>query len=92
MKNFVLSVSQAIIPSFGKVLASDNQEESNTAFDIYEFGIDFITIFIFACGLVLITPFVKVYTLGINDANYIQHTFLNHLSYEIEKSNFDYIP
>lgn len=75
MKNLVLSVSQAIVPSFGKVLASDNQEESNTAFDIYEFGIDFITIFIFACGLVLITPFVKVYTLGINDANYIQHTF-----------------
>ena len=73
MKNLVISVSQAIIPSFGKALVSGKKEQIQKSFDLYEFGIDFITTFIFTSGLVLITPFVKVYTLGINDADYIQY-------------------
>jgi O-antigen/teichoic acid export membrane protein len=75
MKNLVVSVSQAIVPSFGKVLVSGDSRAANKAFDLYEFGMDFITVFVFTCGMVLITPFVKVYTMGITDADYLQRTF-----------------
>lgn len=75
MKNVVMAISQAIIPSFGKVIVSSDRKTANEKFELYEFGIYFITTIIFTCGLFLITPFVHVYTLNINDANYQQYAF-----------------
>lgn len=75
LKNLVLSISSAIVPSFGKVLASGDIEKCNKVFTRYEYGIEFITIIIFTCGIILITPFVDIYTMGISDANYHQVLF-----------------
>lgn len=75
MKNFVISISSAIMPSFGKVIVSENNENANKKFELYEFGIYFITTIIFTCGLFLITPFIRVYTSNIHDANYEQYAF-----------------
>ena len=75
MKNFVMSISQAIIPSFGKVLVSEDRSKANETFEIYEFGLYFISTFVFSCGLFLITPFIRVYTANIHDANYEQYCF-----------------
>ena len=44
-------------------------------FELYEFGIYFITTIIFTCGLFLITPFIRVYTSNVHDANYEQYVF-----------------
>ena len=49
--------------------------KTNEAFDTYETGINLITTFAFACGIILIVPFVNIYTAGIIDANYIQPVF-----------------
>ena len=75
MKNFVMSISQAIMPSFGKVIVTEDNATANDRFEMYEFGIYFVSSIIFTCGLLLITPFVKVYTANIHDANYEQYAF-----------------
>lgn len=75
LKSLVISISQAITPSFGNSLASDDIATTNIKFDQYEFGLTAVTVFLFGCGLVLVTPFVDVYTLNINDADYHQTAF-----------------
>lgn len=75
LKNLVTSISSAITPSLGNVLASGDRESINRVFSKYEYGIGIITTFLFTCGMILITPFVDVYTLGITDANYHRQFF-----------------
>lgn len=75
LKNLVMSISSAVIPSIGNTLAGGDITKTNEAFDTYETGINLITTFAFACGIILIVPFVNIYTAGINDANYIQPVF-----------------
>lgn len=75
LKNFIVSVSGAIVPTLGNTLAGNNEEEIRTEFNLYEFVIFFTTTFLFASGMSLIVPFVTVYTKGINDANYNQPIF-----------------
>lgn len=75
MKNLVLSISQAIIPSFGKALVSEDNESVNSKFELYELGIYYITSIVFTCGMFLIVPFIRVYTSNISDANYEQYVF-----------------
>lgn len=75
LKSLVNSISQAILPSFGNVLAQNDKDKIDTAFDYYEFGISTISVFLFSCGIALITPFVDVYTNNISDAAYHQPLF-----------------
>lgn len=75
LKNLVISISQAITPSFGRSLASEDLKSVNRKFDEYEFGISLVTVILFGCGIILITPFVDVYTAGIHDAKYHQVLF-----------------
>ena len=75
MKNLVLSISHAIIPSFGKSLVTDKNEIANEKFELYEVGVYIVTSIVFTCGMFLITPFIRVYTQNIHDANYEQYVF-----------------
>ena len=75
MKNLVVAVSQAVTPSFGKSIATDEIKTANDKFELYEFGIFYITTIIFTCGVFLITPFIRVYTSNIHDADYEQYLF-----------------
>lgn len=75
LKNLVMSMSTAIAPSLGNVLASDNKELKNKNFDLYEYGMGFITVFMFLTASFLIVPFVLLYTKGIEDANYCRPLF-----------------
>lgn len=75
MKNLVVAVSQAVTPSLGKSIATDNIKTANDKFELYEFGMFYITTIIFTCGVFLITPFIRVYTSNIHDADYEQYLF-----------------
>lgn len=75
LKNLIMSISSSITPSFGKKLAECDRNQIKYLFDKYEFGMSFITTLIFTCGIILVTPFVSVYTNNIEDANYIQYGF-----------------
>ena len=75
LKALVTIIVSSIEPSLGNVLVGDNIEESNHFFDFYEFAIVVVSTILFSCGLILTVPFVRIYTKGINDANYIQPLF-----------------
>lgn len=75
VKGIVMSISNAITPSFGNILSKGNQIESNKAFDLYEFAICFVSVIIFSCSIILITPFISVYTRNIVDADYFKPLF-----------------
>lgn len=74
--NQVFSIFEnAVKPLLGEFWAREESEELRKYFSLYEWMIHFLVCIIFGCTLQLIVPFVKVYTLGVNDANYIVPTF-----------------
>lgn len=75
LRKLTTSISGGIIPSLGKIHASDDQKELHRFFGKYEFVLFFITFLLFTVGSLLITPFVSLYTSGITDANYYQPIF-----------------
>lgn len=75
LKNLIKSISDAIAPSMGKILVSNDKENISKSFDYYETGIGILSCIVFTCCGVLIVPFVKIYTSSINDANYSQPVF-----------------
>lgn len=75
LRNLIMSISTAIVPSMGNVLSCNDEESKQKMFDLFEFAISLITVFTFTCGGLLIVPFVMVYTQGITDANYYQPLF-----------------
>ena len=75
LKMLVTSISSAVVPTIGHVFVSGDQIQKEKIFDKYEFLIYSITVFLFTCGCILVTPFVSVYTKGINDADYYRPLF-----------------
>lgn len=75
LKTLMIAISSSLAPGLGNALATISKEKVNEVFDSYEFGISFLTVFIFTCGALLVTPFVGIYTKGIQDANYYQPLF-----------------
>ena len=60
---------------FGNMLANNEKDNLNKKFNIYEVLYFSITTILFASTIVLIVPFVMVYTKGITDVNYIRYSF-----------------
>lgn len=75
LKSLVIAISSGVAPTLGHALARNDKRELNKIFDIYEFVLLLITFILFTLGGILITPFIQVYTLGIDDANYYQPIF-----------------
>lgn len=74
MINVVISGAQSFL---GNMYAKDEKDELVNAFSIYEWSIHTVVTFLFTCTAILIVPFVKIYTYGITDANYIDPLFGN---------------
>lgn len=75
LKSIIVAISQAIIPIVGRTYASGNRQNLNKIFGIYEMIILFLSFLLFTIGGLTITPFVKLYTSGVYDANYNQPVF-----------------
>ncbi len=75
IRSIVLSFTSGIEAMFGKVLVNDNKKEIKEKFNIYAFLFYTIVAIIFSCTLILILPFIKVYTRNITDINYINNIF-----------------
>lgn len=75
VKNLFLSMTNGIQALMGELWAKQNKEELNKTFRTTEWIIHTGTVFVFGCTALLVLPFVKVYTLGIDDANYYQPLF-----------------
>jgi len=75
IKSLIQSFSGGIDAAFGDMLAKGEKEKLNKSFNSYEvFYFTTITI-VYTCTILLITPFVKVYTSGITDVNYVRPLF-----------------
>lgn len=75
MRNVVAAVTGSFSSGFGELIAMKNNEKLTKVFNTYEFIYHTFSSIIFTCALVLIIPFISVYTKDITDANYIRPLF-----------------
>lgn len=75
LRQLVTSLTVGVQSLFGNLFARLNINEVKQRFEIAEFAFHILSTFLFSCALVLILPFVSVYTKGITDATYIQPVF-----------------
>ena len=75
VKRFVEALNSGIDSSFGDMIVKNEEDNLRKKFGIYEtMYYSFITV-VFICILILIVPFVSVYTKEATDANYIRPVF-----------------
>ena len=60
---------------FGNMIANDEDEHLKNAFSRSEWLIHFIVTVVFTITAIMIVPFVRVYTKGVNDADYANYLF-----------------
>lgn len=79
-------IDNSVKPLFGEILAIKESKKVQKYFHLYEWLINGIICLVFGCTLTLIVPFIKVYTKGINDSNYIvpQFAIIFTLAYVIQ--------
>ena len=75
VKQLFMSMINGITSLIGELWAKQEIKELNKTFSWTEWVIHTGTTFAFGLTAILIVPFVRVYTLGIHDANYIQPLF-----------------
>lgn len=75
LKSLVQSLTSGISTTIGLAYAREDWDEVNQKMDIYEYIIFLLVSFLFTVGMLLITPFVILYTRGIRDVNYSQPLF-----------------
>lgn len=75
VKTLFLSMTNGIQSLLGELWARQELDKLKKTFGWTEWCVHTGATFVFSCTAALIVPFVRVYTAGINDANYIQPTF-----------------
>lgn len=71
LSTFSNSIYSAFVPSYGSVVAENNMEKTNRIFEIYQFVLFTLNAFMYMCAAYLMIAFVRVYTKGVTDAEYI---------------------
>lgn len=75
VKQLFTSLTGGIQALLGELWAKKETENLQKTFNWTEWSLHTGGVFVFGCTASLIVPFVKVYTSGVNDANYIVPTF-----------------
>ena len=70
VRQLITSLTTGIQSFFGNVIAQNESQNLKTKFNYLELLIHVAITYLFTCTLILIVPFVSVYTNGINDVNY----------------------
>ena len=65
------AIYSAVVPSYGSVAAENNIGKTNMIFEIYQFILFSLNAFMYMCTAYLLIPFVRLYTSGVSDAEYI---------------------
>lgn len=69
------SFSGGMEAKFGELIAKDQNDVLHRSYRKYAMTLTLVALVLFGCTGVLIVPFVRLYTAGITDANYIQPVF-----------------
>lgn len=75
LKHIILTISSGIEAAFGNMLAKGEKILLSKNLRLYETSMHILVTIIFSSALVLITPFIKIYTSGITDVNYERYLF-----------------
>lgn len=75
IRKIVGSFTSGMEAAFGELIAKNEQQNLQGAFRKYKIMLSFVSVVLFGTTAVLIVPFVKLYTAGITDADYIQPVF-----------------
>ncbi len=75
MSKIVRSFTGGMEAAFGNMIANGEHESLQSAFRNYKFMLSTVAAILFGTTAVLIVPFVRLYTAGIVDADYIQPMF-----------------
>lgn len=75
IKQLFISVSGGFQALFGELYAKEDFEGLHRAFGLMEWLYGTMTTIVYGCAAFLIVPFVSVYTLNVQDANYNQPLF-----------------
>lgn len=75
VKNLILAFTSGMDALFGNLIANDDNDGLRKNFNIYEIIYMSVSTLVFSVTLILIIPFVKIYTNGINDVNYVIPAF-----------------
>lgn len=75
IKQILISMTTGFQSMLGNMYAKNENKTLNETFSNFEWIIHTITVIVFSCACFLIVPFIRVYTNGIKDANYIVPAF-----------------
>ena len=75
VKQIVVSMTNGVQAMFGNMLAKGEMEELTRDFNRIEWLLHTLVTFVFSVTAMLIIPFVKIYTAGIKDVDYIVPMF-----------------
>ena len=75
VKQIIISMSNGMLAMLGNMLALGENDKLNKTFDMFEWVIHTVVTIAFSITALLIIPFVRIYTKGINDAEYIVPLF-----------------
>ena len=92
LKELINSSMGGVKSLFGDMLAKKEYDKLQKFFKVVELTIHCFVMFVYTVAAILIVPFVRVYTKGINDANYVNIVFgfLICLAYAIYCLRFPY--
>lgn len=75
MRKIAGSFTSGMEAAFGEMIAKKDKASLHDAYRRYKFMLSFTTIVLFGTTAALVVPFVRLYTSGITDADYIQPAF-----------------
>ncbi len=75
IKSFVSIIAESFSAAFGDMIAKNENNNLRKRFGLYETLYMTISTIVYSCTILLITPFVAVYTLNVGDADYSQTLF-----------------
>lgn len=75
IKKMMVTFTSGVEAAFGDMIARDNQALLLENIKLYETLLHGVISVVFGAALILITPFIGVYTNGIMDVNYIRYGF-----------------
>ncbi|WP_423188988.1 lipopolysaccharide biosynthesis protein [Alkalibacterium sp. f15] len=75
VRNIINLFSHGVDAAFGNVIANEEKELMIEKFNMYEYGMFAIITVTFTVTNIMILPFIRIYTSGITDVNYIRPEF-----------------
>ena len=75
VRKLVNTLATGMEAAFGNMLAKKEDRLLHENMELLEFVIYYVAGFCFSCAIVLIVPFVQVYTSGVNDVDYTRPLF-----------------